>query len=80
MKLNIFKNKSLNTFLKYSFKYKWAMVAVILMSILTSTMGAVPAWLSKYLIDDVLVKKDPKMMVIVISAIFLSTVVKVISP
>ena len=79
MKLNIFKNKSLNTFLKYSFKYKWAMVAVILMSILTSTMGAVPAWLSKYLIDDVLVKKDPKMMVIVISAIFLSTVVKVIS-
>lgn len=79
MKLKIFQNKSLNSFLKYSLKYKWAMVAVILMSILTSSMGAVPAWLSKYLIDDVLVKKDPKMMVIVISAIFVSTVIKVVS-
>ena len=45
MKLNLFQNKSLNTFLRYSFKYKWAMVAVILMSVLTSSMGAVPAWL-----------------------------------
>lgn len=79
MKLNLFQNKSLNTFLRYSFKYKWAMVAVILMSVLTSSMGAVPAWLSKYLIDDVLVKKDPKMMVLVISAIFISTVIKVVS-
>lgn len=79
MKANIFQNKSLNSFLKYSFKYKWAMVAVILMSVLTSAMGAVPAWLSKYLIDDVLVKKDAKMMIMVISAIFLSTVVKVVS-
>ena len=79
MKLKIFQNKSLNSFLKYSLRYKWAMVAVVLMSVLTSSMGAVPAWLSKYLIDDVLVKKDPKMMVIVISAIFISTVVKVIS-
>ena len=79
MKANIFQNKSLNSFLKYSFKYKWAMVAVILMSVLTSAMGAVPAWLSKYLIDDVLVKKDAKMMIMVISAIFLSTVIKVVS-
>lgn len=79
MKANIFQNKSLNSFLKYSFKYKWAMVAVILMSVLTSAMGAVPAWLSKYLIDDVLVKKDAKMMTMVISAIFLSTVIKVVS-
>ena len=31
-KLGVFKNKSLNTFLKYSFKYKWAMFAVIIMS------------------------------------------------
>lgn len=79
MKLKIFQNKSLNSFLKYSLKYKWAMVAVVLMSVLTSAMGAVPAWLSKYLIDDVLVKKDAKMMILVISAIFVSTIVKVIS-
>lgn len=79
MKLKIFQNKSLNTFLKYSFKYKWAMTAVVLMSVLTSSMGAVPAWLSKYLIDDVLVNKNAKMMIIVITAIFVSTVVKVVS-
>ncbi len=79
MELKILQNKSLNSFLKYSLRYKWVMFAVILMSVLTSSMGAVPAWLSKYLIDDVLVKKDPKMMVIVISAIFISTVIKVVS-
>ncbi|WP_410207985.1 ABC transporter ATP-binding protein [Fusobacterium sp.] len=77
MKLKIFQNKSLSTFVKYSLKYKWAMLGVILMSLLTSGAGAVPAWLSKYLIDDVLVKKDIDMMGIVIGAILISTVIKV---
>lgn len=78
-KLNVFKNKSLNTFLKYSFKYKWVMIAVVTMSAMTSAMGAVPAWLSKYLIDDVLVNKDAKMMAIVIGGIFASTITKVVT-
>ncbi|MGL6153727.1 MAG: ABC transporter ATP-binding protein [Cetobacterium sp.] len=75
----VFQNKSLNTFLKYSLKYKGIMVGVILLSTLTSLMGAVPAWLSKYLIDDVLVSKNSKAMVLVISGIFISTLIKVIS-
>ncbi|MGL4308241.1 MAG: ABC transporter ATP-binding protein [Cetobacterium sp.] len=75
----VFQNKSLNTFLKYSLKYKGIMVGVILLSTLTSLMGAVPAWLSKYLIDDVLVSKNSKAMVFVISGIFISTLIKVIS-
>ncbi|MGL5971849.1 MAG: ABC transporter ATP-binding protein, partial [Cetobacterium sp.] len=74
-----FKNKSLKTFLKYSLKYKVAMIGVILLSTVTSLMSAVPAWLSKYLIDDVLVKKNSKMMTIVIGAIFVSTIIKVIT-
>ena len=78
-KLNVFKNKSLNTFLKYSFKYKWVMVAVVTMSALSSAMGAVPAWLSKYLIDDVLVNKDARMMTLVIGGIFISTITKVVT-
>lgn len=49
------------------------------MSLLTSGAGAVPAWLSKYLIDDVLVNKNMKMMMLVIGGIFLSTIVKVIT-
>ena len=68
-KLSIFKNKSLNTFLKYSFKYKWVMTAVVFTSAFSSAMGAVPAWLSKYLIDDVLVNKNARMMALVIGGI-----------
>ena len=49
------------------------------MSLLTSGASAVPAWLSKYLIDDVLVNKNMKMMMLVIGGIFLSTIVKVIT-
>ncbi|MCF2639527.1 ABC transporter ATP-binding protein [Fusobacterium varium] len=78
-KLGIFKNKSLNTFLRYSFKYKWVMFAVIVMSTISSAMGAVPAWLSKYLIDDVLVNKNAKMMVLVIVGIFVATITKVLT-
>ncbi|MGL4971239.1 MAG: ABC transporter ATP-binding protein [Cetobacterium sp.] len=77
--MGFFKNKSLKTFLKYSLKYKIAMLGVILLSTVTSLMSAVPAWLSKYLIDDVLVAKNSKMMTIVIGAIFISTIVKVIT-
>lgn len=78
-KLGIFKNKSLNTFLRYSFKYKWVMLAVIVMSTISSAMGAVPAWLSKYLIDDVLVNKNARMMVLVIIGIFVATITKVLT-
>lgn len=79
MNLKIFENKSLGTFIRYSLRYKWLMAGVILMSLLTSGAGAVPAWLSKYLIDDVLVNKDIKMMMLVIGGIFLSTIIKVVT-
>lgn len=78
-KLNIFKNKSLNTFLRYSLKYKWVMTAVVFTSAVSSAMGAVPAWLSKYLIDDVLVNKNARMMALVIGGIFISTILKVVT-
>ena len=55
MKLLKFKNKSLNVFLEYSYRYKFFMFLVIILSTLASAMSALPAWLSKYLIDDVLV-------------------------
>ncbi|MGL5204339.1 ABC transporter ATP-binding protein [Cetobacterium sp.] len=77
--MGFFKNKSLKTFLRYSLKYKMAMLGVIILSTVTSLMSAVPAWLSKYLIDDVLVAKNSKMMSIVIGAIFFSTILKVIT-
>ena len=60
-------------------RYKWVMLAVIVMSTISSAMGAVPAWLSKYLIDDVLVNKNARMMVLVIVGIFVATITKVVT-
>lgn len=79
MKIFKFKNNSLNTFLAYSYRYKWLMFAIILLSTLASAMSALPAWLSKYLIDDILVKQDKKMFLLVILAVFISTIIKVVA-
>lgn len=78
-KFRIFKSESLNSFLDYSFRYKWQMIGVIILSTITSVAGAVPAWLSKYLIDDVFVNKDRKMMVIVVAGVVVTTIIKVVS-
>lgn len=79
MKLLKFKNKSLNIFLEYSYRYKWYMVAVIVLSTLASAMGALPAWLSKYLIDDVMVRRDKNDFYLILIALFVSTLVKVVA-
>lgn len=78
-KFKLFKNESLNSFLDYSFKYKWAMIGVVLLSTLTSLAAAIPAWLSKYLIDDVFIDKNIQKMLLVVGAIVLSTLIKVVS-
>ncbi|MGL4980803.1 MAG: ABC transporter ATP-binding protein [Fusobacteriaceae bacterium] len=78
-KYKLFKNRSLNSFLHYSFRYKWSMIGVVILSTLTSVAGALPAWLSKYLIDDVFIQKNEKKMIMVISAILITTIVKVVS-
>lgn len=77
--MKFIKNKSLSTFLEYSLRYKWIMTGVILLSITSSAMAAVPAWLSKYLVDDVLVSKSMKMMMYVIAGIFVSTLLKLLT-
>lgn len=79
MKILKFKNKSLNIFLTYSYRYKWLMILILILSTLASIMGAAPAWLSKRFIDDVLIRQDKKIFVLVISAVFLSTVIKVVA-
>ena len=79
MKILKFKNKSLNIFLSYSMRYKWYMIAVIILSTLASAMSALPAWLSKILIDDVLVKQDKKMFLYIVGGVFGATVIKVVA-
>ena len=79
MKILKFKNKSLNVFLGYSYRYKWHMIAVIILSTIASAMSAVPAWLSKKFVDDVLIKQNKEMFLWIIGGIFAATVIKVIS-
>ncbi|CAL7879362.1 ABC transporter, ATP-binding protein [Fusobacterium necrophorum subsp. funduliforme] len=76
---NPLKNKSLGTFLHYSMQYKWQMLAVVLLSALASAMSAIPAWLSKYLIDDVLVKQEKNMLFLVLGGMFFCTLIKVVA-
>ena len=79
MKILNFKNKSLNIFLGYSYRYKWHMIAVIILSIIASAMSAVPAWLSQKFVDDVLIGQNKEMFIWIIGGIFAATVIKVIS-
>ena len=79
MKILKFKNKSLNIFLGYSYRYKWQMIAVIILSIVASLMSAAPAWLSKKFVDDVLIGQNKKMFMWIVGGIFAATVIKVIS-
>ena len=79
MKILKFKNKSLNVFLGYSYRYKWHMIAVIILSTIASAMSAVPAWLSKKFVDDVLRKQNKEMFLWIIGGIFVATVIKVVS-
>ena len=79
MKILKFKNKSLNVFLGYSYRYKWHMIAVIILSVLASAMSSAPAWLSKKFVDDVLIKQNKEMFLWIIGGIFADTVIKVIT-
>ena len=79
MKILKFKNKSLNIFLGYSYRYKWHMIAVIILSTIASAMSAVPAWLSKKFVDDVLINQNKEMFLWIIGGIFVATVIKVVS-
>lgn len=75
----IYKSDALGGFIKYSFKYKAWLIGTVSLSIISSAMGAVPAWLSKYLVDDVLISKNGKMMILVGGGIFLTTLIKALA-
>ena len=79
MKILKFKNKSLNVFLGYSYRYKWHMIAVIILSIISSAMSSAPAWLSKKFVDDVLIKQNKEMFILILGGIFGATILKVIT-
>lgn len=75
----IFKSNALGGFLKYSMRYKGWLIWTIIISSISSALGAAPAWLTKYLVDDVLISQNGKMMFYIGSAIFATTVFKLIT-
>ena len=79
MKILKFKNKSLNIFLGYSYRYKWHMIVVIILSIISSAMSSAPAWLSKKFVDDVLINQNKEMFILILGGIFGATILKVIT-
>lgn len=79
-KLNqVYKSDALGGFLKYSLRYKGWLIWTIFISSLSSALGAAPAWLTKYLVDDVLISKNGKVMFLIGIAIFATTVLKLIT-
>ena len=79
-KLNqVYKSDALGGFLKYSLRYKGWLIWTIFISSLSSALGAAPAWLTKYLVDDVLISKNGKVMLLIGIAIFATTVLKLIT-
>ncbi|MFR4519679.1 MAG: ABC transporter ATP-binding protein [Fusobacterium sp.] len=79
-KLNqVYKSDALGGFLKYGLRYKGWLIWTIFISSLSSALGAAPAWLTKYLVDDVLISKNGKVMLLIGIAIFATTVLKLIT-
>ena len=79
-KLNqVYKSDALGGFLKYSLRYKGLLIWTVIISSLSSALGAAPAWLTKYLVDDVLISKNGKVMVLIGIAIFVTTALKLIT-
>lgn len=75
----VYKSDALGGFLKYSLRYKGLLIWTIFVSSLSSALGAAPAWLTKYLVDDVLISKNGKVMMLIGVAIFLTTALKLIT-
>ena len=79
-KLNqVYKSDALGGFLKYSLRYKGWLIWTIFISSLSSALGAAPAWLTKYLVDDVLISKNGRVMILIGAAIFITTALKLIT-
>ena len=79
-KLNqVYKSDALGGFLKYSLRYKGLLAWTVIISSVSSALGAAPAWLTKYLVDDVLISKNGKVMVMIGIAIFVTTALKLIT-
>ncbi|OQY40713.1 MAG: hypothetical protein B6227_06625 [Fusobacteriia bacterium 4572_74] len=67
---------SLKKMFDYGMKYKYRFILIVVLSLIVSLTKALPAWLSKSLMDDVLIAKDMKMLILVSGGLVIATIIK----
>lgn len=67
---------SLKKMFDYGMKYKYRFIFIVFLSLIVSLTKALPAWLSKSLMDDVLIAKDMKMLILVSGGLVIATIIK----
>lgn len=75
MKLKVQKT-SLKKMFDYGMNYKYRFIFIVFLSLIVSLTKALPAWLSKSLMDDVLIAKDMKMLILVSGGLVIATIIK----
>lgn len=77
-KINVDK-ESLKRIMKYSARYKYRFLMILILSLVVGATSAAPAFLIKKLQDEVFVAKDNQALIIVVVAIVVVTILKGIS-
>ncbi|NDI77608.1 ABC transporter ATP-binding protein [Psychrilyobacter sp. S5] len=75
MKLKVQKT-SLKKMFDYGMHYKYRFMVIVILSLIVGLGKAAPAYLSKYLMDNVLIAKDTKMLLLVSGGLVISAVIK----
>jgi len=68
--------ESLMTMIGYGMRYKGRFIFIVFLSLIVSLTKALPAWLSKYLMDDVLIAKNMDMLFLVSGGLVVATIIK----
>jgi ATP-binding cassette subfamily B protein len=75
MKIKVQKT-SLKKMVDYGMQYKYRFMFIVILSLIVSLTKALPAWLSKSLMDDVLIAKDMRKLILVSGGLVIATIVK----
>ncbi|WP_028856232.1 ABC transporter ATP-binding protein [Psychrilyobacter atlanticus] len=67
---------SLKKMVDYGMNYKYRFMIIVVLSLIVGLAKAAPAYFSKYLMDNVLIDKDVKMLLLVSGGLVIATVIK----
>jgi len=67
---------SLKKMIDYGMNYKYRFMLIVVLSLIVGLTKALPAWLSKSLMDDVLIAKDMNRLILVSGGLVAATIIK----